>query len=489
MVYASKVTSKHWLTVTSHFTIDMLLYVLAFILAVRIRFGSDDWLHQPGILWPGMLLGAFVCASATYICGFYSPLHKGDNRFRLVLILGLCHSVALVLMLGLFYVNYSTRIGRGVMAIGAPLAFALSMLHHFIFGFWRSTARERVVLVVSNSDDESEATLLEMLGKHYLEFVGLVAHNGYKPSGNFYLLGDSSNLDAICRQQSIDRVVCSPTTVTDKNLYKPFLKMRYTGVEVIPLIALCEEAYQYIPVELITPSWLISASTSPHMLYIKKLKRAFDVIVSLTGLLLSAPLLLLGIILVRVTSKGPIFFRQIRCGRFGREFTVIKLRSMRVDAEKDGAVWAQTNDPRVTPVGNMLRKYRIDELPQLFNVLRGDMTFVGPRPERPEFIEQLSEEIPFFQERLLVQPGITGWAQVSYPYGSTVEDARRKLEYDLYYMKHMSILMDIFILLDTVRIILRSGLGDWHRKRLPDSTQTIRTARTESAISTKPKKA
>ncbi len=140
---------------------------------------------------------------------------------------------------------------------------------------------------------------------------------------------------------------------------------------------------------------------------------------------------------------------------------------MRVDAEKHGAVWASTNDPRTTPVGNFLRKYRIDEIPQLVNVLRGQMSLVGPRPERPEFVEQLSDRIPFYRERLMIQPGITGWAQVSYPYGASIEDTRRKLEYDLYYMKHMSFFLDLFILLDTVRIILVGGLHERHKQNVP----------------------
>jgi lipopolysaccharide/colanic/teichoic acid biosynthesis glycosyltransferase len=163
-------------------------------------------------------------------------------------------------------------------------------------------------------------------------------------------------------------------------------------------------------------------------------------------------------VLVRLTSQGPIFYRQVRSGRYGKDFEVLKLRTMRVDAEAHGAQWASgRKDSRLTPVGGLLRTFRIDEIPQLWNILQGDMSFVGPRPERPEFVETLSAEIPFFEERLLVQPGLTGWAQVCYPYGASVDDARRKLEYDLYYMKHMSLMLDLFILLDTVRTVVRGG--------------------------------
>ena len=195
----------------------------------------------------------------------------------------------------------------------------------------------------------------------------------------------------------------------------------------MPLIGLCEEVYQSIPLELVTPEWLMNASGSPHMLYIKKIKRGFDIATSLAGLLFLGPFLLVGVALVRLTSPGPVWYRQIRGGRFGKPFEMFKLRTMRVDAEQQGPVWSQQNDPRVTPVGKFLRKYRIDEIPQLFNVLRGEMSFVGPRPERPEFFEELSRQVPLFRERLMVQPGITGWAQVNYPYGATVDDTRRKL--------------------------------------------------------------
>jgi lipopolysaccharide/colanic/teichoic acid biosynthesis glycosyltransferase len=199
-------------------------------------------------------------------------------------------------------------------------------------------------------------------------------------------------------------------------------------------------------------------------------KRAFDIMTSLVGLVLLGPIMVLGMIAVKLTSKGPVFYRQTRLGRFGKSFEVLKLRSMVVDAERDGAQWsAAGNDPRSTRVGRVLRRYRIDEIPQLINVFRGEMSFVGPRPERPEFFKKLVREIPYFQERLLVQPGLTGWAQVNYPYGSTTDDARRKLEYDLYYMKHMSVFLDVFILLDTFSIIVRGGLDESKKVEHPVS--------------------
>lgn len=185
------------------------------------------------------------------------------------------------------------------------------------------------------------------------------------------------------------------------------------------------------------------------------LKRLFDIMAALLLLLFSFPILLVAAAAIKLSSPGPVFFRQTRVGQFGATFNVLKFRSMREDAEKDGKPrWADAQDSRVTPVGRMLRATRIDEIPQIFNVLAGQMSFVGPRPERPFFVENLTKEIPFYAERHSVKPGITGWAQLNYPYGASVEDARAKLEYDLYYVKNYSIFLDILILIQTVRVVI-----------------------------------
>jgi exopolysaccharide biosynthesis polyprenyl glycosylphosphotransferase len=184
-------------------------------------------------------------------------------------------------------------------------------------------------------------------------------------------------------------------------------------------------------------------------------KRLFDIAASLALLIVALPLILFGAMAVKVDSKGPAFFRQTRVGLYGQAFDLYKLRTMRTDAEADGrAVWAQENDPRVTAVGRWLRKLRIDELPQAWSVLKGDMSFVGPRPERPEFVADLEDKLIYYAERHMVKPGITGWAQINYPYGASLQDARAKLEYDLYYAKNYTPFLDVLILLQTLRVIL-----------------------------------
>jgi exopolysaccharide biosynthesis polyprenyl glycosylphosphotransferase len=183
-------------------------------------------------------------------------------------------------------------------------------------------------------------------------------------------------------------------------------------------------------------------------------KRVFDITASLILLLLTFPIIAIFAVLVKLDSKGPAFFRQERVGLYGETFHLIKLRSMRTDAEKDGAKWAEKDDPRITRLGKFIRKVRIDELPQTWSVLKGQMSFVGPRPEVPKFVDALQEEIPFYGERHMVKPGITGWAQINYPYGASTEDSRKKLEYDLYYAKNYTPFLDFVILLQTVRVIL-----------------------------------
>jgi lipopolysaccharide/colanic/teichoic acid biosynthesis glycosyltransferase len=237
------------------------------------------------------------------------------------------------------------------------------------------------------------------------------------------------------------------------------LRCRLEGIVVHEAEAFFEGMTGKIPAEAMRPSYLIFNPGFRQRPLGRIIKRSFDIVGALIGLVLAAPVMLVAALVIRLQSAGPIFFRQERVGHKGDVFTLIKFRSMRADAEQaTGPVWAQQNDPRVTPVGRYLRRTRIDELPQLLNVLAGSMSLVGPRPERPPFVEQLSERVPYFQQRHLVKPGITGWAQINYPYANSVEDALQKLQYDLFYIKHRSLAFDLSILLSTVKIVvLRKG--------------------------------
>lgn len=233
------------------------------------------------------------------------------------------------------------------------------------------------------------------------------------------------------------------------------LDCRLTGVEVTDLARHFERVHGQVPIETLKVSWLIYGEGFRQNVVRNIVKRSFDVAVSGTLIALTLPIVLLAAALIALESPGPIIYRQERVGYRGRTFTVLKLRSMSSDAEKDGkATWASVNDTRITRVGRLIRRSRIDEIPQLLNVLKGEMSFVGPRPERPEFVAMLTEQIPFYAVRHSVKPGLTGWAQVRYSYGATVEQSIRKLEYDLYYVKNHTLLLDLFILLETVRVVL-----------------------------------
>jgi exopolysaccharide biosynthesis polyprenyl glycosylphosphotransferase len=454
----------HWFHISLHFALDSVLFYLATLCGILIRFRVDDFDPVIASYWPFIMATAIVFPAATYIFGLYSTHSSSLGIARRAAILAFCTLVAIGLFIGGTYIHSFRPIGRGAVFISAGLAYVATFIHHlFILHSLRNT-RERVAYIITCEFDELETRLFRSFGTHHLDLVGVVEHNGYSATGDVRVLGSCSNLMDIVRRERISRVLCTGKSLRDSSLLKHFCELRYSGISVMPLISLCEEVDQYVPLELLTSEWLLNASGEPHLLYIKKVKRLFDIVAALAGIILSAPLLLLGMLAIKITSPGPIFYRQERSGRFGRKINLMKLRTMVVDAERHGAVWSTENDPRVTPVGRFLRKYRIDELPQFFHVLTGDMSFVGPRPERPEMIVNLAASIPYYQERLMVQPGITGWAQVNYPYGSSTEDARRKLEYDLYYMKNMSLFLDLFILLDTVRIVLCGGVNVSHSR-------------------------
>ncbi len=236
---------------------------------------------------------------------------------------------------------------------------------------------------------------------------------------------------------------------------KDLLRVKTMGVHVNDFSSFIERETGRVDLDSLNPSWLIfSDGFSSGRMVSSAAKRLFDIAASGLLLLLTLPVIVLFALLVKLDSKGPAFFRQTRVGLYGQTFNLIKLRSMTADAEKDGAKWAERNDPRVTRVGKFIRKVRIDELPQVWTVLKGEMSFVGPRPEVPRFVAELEEDLPYYAERHMVKPGITGWAQINYPYGASTEDARHKLEYDLYYAKNYTPFLDLLILLQTLRVVL-----------------------------------
>jgi sugar transferase (PEP-CTERM system associated) len=269
------------------------------------------------------------------------------------------------------------------------------------------------------------------------------------------ILGTPEDMDRIIRSRHVDRIVVGLSDRRGRLPIEPLLRAKLSGVRVEDATTTYERLTGKILIDDLKPSWLIFSDGFRASRGTRFIKRMIDLALSILLGLITLPLMVLTAIAVKLESAGPALYCQERVGENGRIFNIFKFRSMRMDAEQPGQpIWARENDERVTRVGRVIRLTRLDELPQLWNVMRGDMSFVGPRPERPFFVDHLAADIPFYMQRHAVKPGLTGWAQVKYRYGSTIEDAMEKLRYDLYYIKHLSIVFDLTIVLDTVKVIL-----------------------------------
>ena len=324
--------------------------------------------------------------------------------------------------------------------------------------------RERLLLVGTSAAAVTLAQeLFERRQELGVEIVGFIDPDPARvgaPVINPGVIGTIEDIPSIVRARRVDRVVVSLADARGKLPMDKLLEMKIDGVSFDHLASVYEEYTGKIAVENLRPSWFIFSPGFRKSRSLSASKRALDVLFAVVGLVVASPVMAVVAAAVRLTSPGPVLYHQQRVGRHGRIFTVHKFRSMRDDAEAEtGPVWAsKEGDVRVTPVGRWLRRTRLDELPQLWNVLKGDMSFVGPRPERPEFVTELTRQIPYYGQRHVVRPGVTGWAQVRYTYGASVEDALEKLQYDLFYIKNLSIALDLFIIFETVKtVILQEG--------------------------------
>lgn len=438
------------------FFVDFLLVWISFVLGVEIRF-QDSSLEKLAAYGPGVGLASLVLPTVLYIGGLYSPRplpEDGITQLRWLLF-GLLAVIASVLSAGSLV--FTSRVGRGVL-LGAILILTVLLLtrHWMVMRRRRQRTHSVLCLVASESDERAANKLFEFWGGRTREFA-LVLGKSYQPLYFLPVAGTVGEREAGADVPRCDLILVRDSHFQDQEMAAFLRGLRYEGSEILPLSDACEDLYHAVPIELITDAWLFRASNQAQLFYVRKLKRFSDILLASVFLVLLSPFLALGAILVKCSSPGPLIFRQERVGRLGRTITVLKLRTMHVAESARSARWASEESGRIFPLGGLLRKFRIDEIPQLFNILAGDMSFVGPRPEQVPIVEDLEERIPFYRERLLIQPGLTGWAQVNYPYGASVEDAARKLEYDLYYMKHMGILLDFFILLETVKVILMGG--------------------------------
>ncbi|GFM33190.1 glycosyl transferase [Desulfovibrio subterraneus] len=313
-----------------------------------------------------------------------------------------------------------------------------------------------MVLVIGNGAQLSQAEdlVLRSNGRFRLKKVVDCSDLTCDQNG-LYAITNGKQLHEYLRRERINKVIVSFSERRGAFPVDEILQCRMSGIEVIDAVTFYESMNKKLFIENITPSWFIFSSGFRISTMLRFFKRLLDIGGALFGLVVCLPLFPLVALLIKLDSSGPIFFRQVRVGEGDRLFTIFKLRSMRQDAEVGtGAVWASKDDPRITKLGAFLRKSRLDELPQLINVLRGEMSLVGPRPERPEFVKDLKQEIPFYSERHYMKPGVTGWAQVRYPYGASLQDAVEKLRYDLYYIKNYSLLFDVWVILLTIGVVV-----------------------------------
>ena len=410
-----------------------------------------------GSALPRAVLVAGVVLLSLAAFGLYQLRQRASFTGVLVRLL-LAIALAEVVLALLFYVAPSVFVGRGVTLLIGLLSFAGLALTRFVFlnVVDEEIFKRRVLVWGAGRRAASIASRLrrraDQRGFRIVTYLRAPGDEDGVPHAQSV---HASALVRLALRHRIEEVIVA---MDDRRCGFPaaeLLECRLRGMQVTELAAFLERESGRVSVDLIQPSSLIFSSGFRCDFFRLASKRVFDIAASLWILVVTLPISLLTALAIQLEDRGPVLYRQVRVGENGRRFTLLKFRSMRVDAERSGeAVWAAPGDPRVTRVGRIIRRLRIDEIPQAFNVLMGDMSFVGPRPERPEFVEHLTRAIPFYPQRHFVKPGITGWAQVRHSYGASAKDAQDKLEYDLYYMKHHSFAFDLMVLLQTVEIVL-----------------------------------
>jgi sugar transferase (PEP-CTERM system associated) len=455
-----RIFSRYWaVPAVLSLLVEGLVLSAAVPFATHLRLGLGPGAPPPsGLLLRESVVFMVVGLLALYANGLYDFGERLSNR---QLYMGLLRAffVAAVALWALYFVFPTVMTGRGVFAIALAFTFL------GVFG-WRCLLRlmlrgegfaERVLIV--GTDEKAIDVARETLARKHLGYrvVGFLDDDPRLQGVSLLnprVIGTTSQCRELAVANGVNRVVVASLDYRGRVSMDSLLECKTSGIRVQEASSYYEQLTGKIMVEGLRKSWLIFSDGFVVARGTLFAKRLLDIVVATVGLVLALPLMVLVALAVRLDSSGPIFFRQDRVGRSNREFTLWKFRSMRTDAEAQGARWAVQGDPRITRVGRFIRKTRLDELPQLWNVLVGDMSLVGPRPERRMFVDQLIAQNPFYEQRLVVRPGLTGWAQIKAPYASTFEESIEKLKFDLYYIKNMSLLLDISILLSTARIVL-----------------------------------
>ncbi len=408
--------------------------------------------------WAAKLLLPVLSIPVLLGVGVYQSESLSDFK---VFTIRLTVSLILVGLLSaaILYLFPALLLWRSILALTILLTAVALMASHGVFLMFGSPQflGKRVLLLGAGEKAKQLKDYADQTQESGLDIVKTVALPESKPAvADSVALADIGPLDRFADKHQIEMIIVTRDDEATVLPLEALIACKLTGIEVKDRLSCFEQIRGYVDVDAVKAEWIVFSEGFRGGSPLERIaKRLSDILLCTLLVVVTSPLLALVALLVKLTSKGPVFYLQERIGLNNKPFKLFKFRSMRQDAEKDGTPqWAAEKDPRITPIGNFIRQTRLDELPQLFNVLSGDMSFVGPRPERPFFVDQLLREIPFYHERHYVKPGITGWAQIRYPYGASVEDAKRKLEYDLYYIKNYSLFLDVMIAIQTVRVIL-----------------------------------
>jgi exopolysaccharide biosynthesis polyprenyl glycosylphosphotransferase len=433
--------------------VDALLAAFSMLAAHQLSPVYAGTLWSREVLWSAVIHGAAFTLMAHAV-----GLYAADASVRRVTLLLRCLAAAVLasaLTLAFFYVVLYRPIGRWIIAGAIVLSSLFTFgLHEGLRQLLRRRPR-RILFVGKTPLAERMSLALAAESEPLYEIVGTWP----EPRGGAVPPEPATvdDLVATCRRREIDELVLAAGGVDLEGALQGALRCVPLGCHVRTDADFHEEIFQAVPLVGVTPEWMLSRGWDTSNRPAEAIKRMTDVALALVVLFALAPAALTAMLLIKLTTGGPVLYRQVRVGRYGQPFRIVKLRTMSVDAEREGPQWSPEGDARRTPVGRVLRRTRIDEWPQVINVLRGEMSFVGPRPERPEFVERLERSIPYYSWRHLIRPGLTGWAQIRHPYGATIEDARAKLEYDLYYVRHASLATDLAIVLRTAMVAMKSA--------------------------------
>lgn len=447
---------------------DIAIIFIAVVLALYLRLGWEGTVFQivENNALNKVALAASVCLISIYLYDLYDygvMHHRREMLLRLIQATGVAWTVLALL----YYMVPPLMIGRGTLIYSVVLTIVFLLgwrtWIHFLTG--HPDLGERVLILGAGKAAAVTANVVHRRRDAGYRIAGFVSvpgvENGDSPRsraelGGAEILGCADDLQQIVSEKKIDRIVVALAQRRGNFPTDSLLRMSLeNSVDIEECASFYERVTGQVHLDMLRPSWLIFSGRTKDTRLTLFFREAVNRILALVGLVLSLPIALITALIIKIESEGEVLYRQERVGKNGAVFELLKFRSMNKDAEADGTpVWASSDDDRATTFGKLIRKVRIDEIPQFWNILKGEMSFIGPRPERPHFVAELAEKIPFYEHRHLVAPGLTGWAQIKYPYGASVEDSREKLQYDLYYIKNQSLALDAIIIFETVKTVL-----------------------------------